>query len=217
MDQLPAYTRNFVAVSAFEAIYRTEQDEQTLIWESRISPDRKATLFTRIGNKEIRVGSIHEFVLEDSRCISMTVPHKVRVVWNGSPTAAELLEVFIPAPSDKLAPVHIKVSLTIGDASYESVECDSLTEAVWELDEMIGPTVEWSLQTCFDCIFSWPAFLGPTSERDELRCYRDAPEAFEEIRAKSKFASQKAREAGHYFVNAFHTCAGWKSLKASST
>ena len=216
MEQLPAYARHFVAVSAFEAIYRTEQDEQTLIWESRTSPVGKTILFTRIDNNEIRAGSIHEFVFKDSQCISMTVPHMVHVVWNGFPVAAELLEVFVPARSDKLAPVHIKVSLIVGDASYETVECDSLQDAVLELGEMIGPTVRWSLQTCFHCIFSWPAFLGPTSERDELRCYRDAPEAFEEIRTKSKFASQEAREAGHYFVNAFHTCAGWKPRRTSS-
>ena len=79
-----------------------------------------------------------------------------------------------------------------------------------ELDDIIDDVAVWHLKTCHGCKFSRPAFLWPVSDRDELRCYRDAPDALAELRSQGKFASSEALHAGEYFVNAFHRCSAWE-------
>lgn len=149
------------------------------------------------------------------KCLSLSIPHTLYVLWNSVPKAAELVETFVPAPASPSF-VNVKLSLVVDGNVYETEACDTLTDAIWELDEAIGEEIEWLLQTCYDCLYSRPAFLTPVSDRDHMRCYRDVPEAFAEVRRQGKNASAEALHSGHYFVNVFHTCAAWQPGKSSS-
>lgn len=73
----------------------------------------------------------------------------------------------------------------------------------------------WAIQICHECIYSRPAFRHPVSDRDELRCYRDVPkEIFDRILDKvEKHPPLEIEYSGHYFVSAFHMCAGWQPVE----
>jgi hypothetical protein len=88
-----------------------------------------------------------------------------------------------------------------------------LTDAYVELQEITELVARWWLCTCFDCKYSGHARDYCLSDR-EYWCYRDVPDAYAEIAAKGKYASQEARFAGDYFVDAFHTCAAWQPYRA---
>jgi hypothetical protein len=210
--ELPVYLRNFVAASAFEAVYITEQGEQTLLVEVRRKPDGKMLLFTVVDGQQVREGSIQEFILTHQACKSLCIRHTVHVLWNSTPKTGELLEIFVPE-QDVSRGISVRLRLTIASTAYETDACATLTEALMELDDVIGSETDWWLQICHDCYYSAPAFLFPVDDRDDLRCYRDAPDVVAEVRDKGKFASPEALYAGSYFVNAFHTCAAWRRRK----
>lgn len=205
---LPDSFRAFSSFNKFWAIHRTEQGEQTLLWESRTTVDRKRMLYTIFDDQVVRVNSINEFLFAYPKCLSLSIPHDVKVLWNGESQFAKLTETF-SLQADR---VVMKLCLVIGGTTYLTEDCDSLTDAIWELDEIIGDQIKWWLQTCYDCIYSRPAFLFPVSDRDEMRCYRDVPDAFEEVKRQGKFASISSLQAGHYFIDAYHACAAWESL-----
>lgn len=209
--------QNFVAVSGFEALYKTSQSSQTVIFELRVFRDENLTLFTILDGQEIRETSIHSFVINQAECVSLQIEHPIRILWNGQPEKAALIEEFIRAPLDKSTPIHIRVGLKIGENFFQSDECDTLSDAIKELKEFIGDNTILRLQTCFECIFGWPAFRGPGwDDRNSWRCYRDVPpETFKEVLNKLKFASHEVFFSGHYFVNAFHTCAAWRPQDTS--
>lgn len=203
---------HFMAISSFESIYCTTHDKQVLVWEMRTKYQWNRELFTRINGRDVRVQSLQAFILSEPDSVSLTIPHRVNVLWNSKPEVAELLEIYSPmkGPHHPLMPkVWMNLKLTVGNMSYETKECDSFTEAIWELSELIGSEITWLLQTCDHCNFSYSAFPGPTSDRDDLRCFRDEPEAFIQMQEKGKFASSEALNSGDYFVNVFHTCAAW--------
>jgi hypothetical protein len=212
MAELPAYARNFMAASSFEATYRTDQGEQTLILEVRRTPDQGLLLFTVVDGQPVRVNSIHSFILTHPACRALSIPHTVGVLWNGTHKRAEFLEVYAPAPDpDPTYRVSIEAALTIEGTTYKSEACATLSEAMAELRDAIGPETDWWLLTCYHCDFQQPAFRFLVDDRDEMRCYRDAPEAlFVEAKRRGKGASDEALYAGHYYVNAFHTCAAWR-------
>ena len=210
--ELPAATQNFVAAHAFEAMYQSTQGEQLILIETRTGLDASTLLFTMIDDQPVRASSIPDLILLRSDCISLSISHIVPILWNDVPSKGQLTEVFLPTPNGTRW--SVKLNLAIGNATYEAPPCISLTEAMWELQtvtETAIPNLTWSLQTCLECRYSYPAFLGPSSDRDELRCYRDAPEALTERQQKHKFASWEALTAGAYFVSAFHRCAAWQA------
>lgn len=203
----------FVAVRAYEAVYETRESAQSVVIELRAKSDSTHLIFTIIDGTEVRASSIQSLVLKRIDCVSLTLIHQFSVLWNSTVKKAILKEAFI-RDTDISSYVPVKLSLIIDGETYTTIErCDSFTEAMQELHERVGTEIQWRLQTCFDCEFCWSAFLYPTSDRDELRCYRDAPEAFKEIQTKRKFSSQDAIRAGHYFVHALHTCAAWSPLQ----
>lgn len=212
MKEQFSYGRNFVIARSFEAIYRTRLGEHVLLWESRTPPSGNALFFTVLDGQEIRVGSIHEFIQQHPECISLSIHHTMHVLWNGVSKKAGLDEIYVPDRTGR-AYAMIKLRLVIDSAEFETEECSTLADAALELEEIIGSGVEWCLQTCFECDYCSSAFPSPASDRDDLRCFRDDPEAFMEVKRKQKFASAEARFSGHYFVNAFHTCAAWRPLR----
>jgi hypothetical protein len=206
--------KNFIGANNFIAIYNTLTDTLLLLCESRVLADGQQVFYTNVDGSEIYANSIHDFVRNDTKCISLSIEHPVYVGSKGETNEAILTEQFIRAENDNIAPIHFKTILSIGDKLYESDECDTLTDSIEELLEILGKDQRCRLQICHCCNFSWPAFLHPVSERDELRCFRDAPvDLFEEVLAKGKFASKNARFSGHYYVNAFHRCAAWQPIR----
>lgn len=205
---LPDTFRAFSSFNKFWVIHHTEQGEQILLWESRTTAGEKRVLHTIFEGQVVRVNSLDEFLLANPECLSLSIPHDVKVLWNGESQFAKLTEI-LSLRADR---VVMKLCLVIGGTTYLTEECDSLTDAIWELDKIIGEKTEWWLQACYHCIYSRPAFLFPVSDRDEMRCYRDVPEAFEEVKRLGKFAGISALQAGHYFVDAFHACAAWEFL-----
>lgn len=199
----------FVSINLFETVSQTDNGSQILLWESRITSDGYRLLFTRIDGIDVRVNSIYDFMLQRPSYSPLEIRHSVSLLWNALSIQAVLVEILILDINDKLAPIHTKLRLETFDKIYATDDAISLTEAIWELHELVGEEADWSLQTCHECIYGWPAFRGPISDRDELRCFRDSPDAFAEREIKRKFASEAAFQAGDYFVNAFHTCAAW--------
>ncbi|MBN1120794.1 MAG: hypothetical protein JXJ17_06920 [Anaerolineae bacterium] len=209
-DQSP-YTQNFVSVSFFEAIYETDHAKQVLLWESRTDAQGKTTLFTVLDKQEVRVGSLQEFLLSQRINTTLSIRHSVNIILNSVSKKAELVEYFMTTSETPPHKVQTKLTLVVDDREYKTEECDTLTDAMWELHEIVGEDVEWSLCTCYDCFYCSQAFNSPRyDDRDGYRCYREDQIALNEVRQKHKFASADALLSGHYFVHAFHTCAAWK-------
>lgn len=207
------YDKGFVSVSAFEVTYRTENEAQILLLESRVDTDENRLIFTIINGTEVRASSIFDLVLKREDCISVSIVHNFSIWWNDASKKVEALEV-IGRSNNVSYPIYVKLTLRVDNMLYESTEADSLEEAIRDLEEISGLAAPFWFQTCIHCDFSYPAFSGLTSERDELRCYRDAPiESFAEVKAKKKYASPEALSSGNYFVKAFHRCATWQPCK----
>ena len=216
-NKLPGTTQNFVAAHFFEATYQSAHGDQLILIETRTRHDNSTLVFTMIDGQPVRASSIPDLVLSRSDCISLSISHVVPMLWNSAPLKGQLIEVFHPTPNGSHWSVTLK--LTIDDVTYNTSPCISLTEAMFELQTLIEksvPDLKWSLRTCLECKYSFPAFLGPSSDRDELKCYRDASEALTERQQKHKFASSEALNAGAYFVNAFHRCAAWQPSDSDS-
>lgn len=204
--------QNFVSVSVYNALYETEQGEQEIVLELRVKSDRSKQLFTIIDSQHIYSDSIQALLLARPNCKLISISHSIVLVWNEEKKNATLVEAFCKDKHTSKLCVILK--MTCEGLTYETSECDTLSDAISELHELTGQSITWHLQTCYDCRLSDLAFLGPTDERDELRCYRDAPEALqEEVETKYKFASLEALNSGVYFVSAFHRCAAWKPMR----
>lgn len=210
MREFPSYANNFASFRVYEAIYRTAQKEEEILLEFRGSANEEELVFTVIDNRPIRVGSIHELVHMLPELVSLSIDHSVRLVWNGEIKKVKLTEIF----SHSQDPNHPQVAsmqlrLVVDGKSYETTVCDTLTDAIWELRELTEKVAEWDLYACFNCEYAGHAQEYSNSDR-EFWCYRDVPEAIAGIHAGVKYANQKARFAGRYFVDAFHTCAAWQ-------
>ncbi len=202
-------SQNFVAAQAFEAAYEDTQGQQNIMLELRFKADESCLLFTIVRDEPVYASSIHDFVLKCRDCTQLSIGHNLFVLWNGISKPAQLVEHFIPNRGKPL--VIIKTSLFIDGIVFESTDCDTLQDAIGELHDLTDAGISWQIKTCYHCKFCYLAFLGPQSDRDDYRCYRDAPEAFAEVQERGyKFASRASQIAGSYFVNAFHTCAAWE-------
>jgi hypothetical protein len=210
-------SKNFTAFSIYEATYRTEQGEDTILLEFRTMPNEQQVLFTVIDNKQIRADSIHELVYSLPSLVSLGIPHSVRLLWNGNIKLAKLIETFRPSQDIEYPSfASLQLRLVVDNKTYETALCNTLQDAIWELQEMTEAEAAWWLRTCYHCQYSGQARDYALSDR-EFWCYRDVPDAFAEIQAKGKYASREARQAGRYFVNAFHACAAWRLLATGSS
>lgn len=207
----PFNPMQFISFQVYDAIYLTDEGEEHILLEQRQRYDRSFLVYTQIQGREIRANSIHELVISQPDCLSITINHNVPIIWDTISRQVILQETFSPDPT-QVTKIAINLKLIVDDVTYESTENDCVTEAWQELHEEIDPHINWHLKTCLSCNFTRPAFLFPTSDRDEHRCYRDVSEAFTEVQEKSKFASRKARYAGDYFVSAFHRCSAWEKI-----
>jgi hypothetical protein len=215
MKEIPvAFTAKFADFRVHTATYRTQQGETTILLEIRMMANEEHLLFTMVGDQEIRVGSIYELLHTLPSLVSLSIPHEVHLLWNGEIKQAELTEIFRPRPSVGY-PLFaaLQLRLAIEDRNYETSLCNTLQDAVWELQEITKAQADWWLRTCYHCQYAGQARDYATSDR-EYWCYRDVPDAFAEIQVKGKYASQEALFAGNYFVNAFHTCAAWRPIQA---
>jgi hypothetical protein len=217
MSDSLSYNHNFVGVYVFEAVCETGLGAETLLIESRISASGKLLLFTVVNGQPMRGGSIQDLVLSYPQCLSLSIGHTLHISWNNAHKKAEVYEIYVPSHS-KHNMINMKVRLHIDHMSYETEECETLTEAIGELKTLTGPQIAWWFQTCHHCLYSYPAFRGPGwDDRDHLRCYRDAPNELVQVQQKGqKFVDFDTMYAGSYFVNAFHTCAAWQPPTAGA-
>ena len=215
MQELPDYITGFTNFRIHEAIYQTKDKKETILLEFRLTVLEEDILFTVIDGKQIRVETIHHLVQALPALVSLSIPHSIRLLWNGVIKQGELVEIFSPSQDPKHPLIaSLQLRLTLDDQTYETTICDNLQDAVQELEEMTEAEAQWWLCTCYHCHYSDHNRLYSLSDR-EYACYRDVPEALAEIRAKGKIASPEARRAGKYFVDAFHTCAAWKPAQTA--
>lgn len=207
--------QNFIAAKVYEAVFKTQQAEEIITLELRTRSDRTTTLFTVIDNQETRAASIPSLLLIRPDCISLSIAHTLDVQWNDVRKKCTLTEIFLPE-WDNRSFVPLKIALMVDDETYLTSVGISFTEVMSDLHDVIRPRINWRLVTCYDCKYSRPAFLGPTSDRDELRCFRDTPTAFRQIEQTAKFVSGELLHAGDYFVDAFHRCAAWPPTSQAS-
>jgi len=199
----------FIAARTFTAIYRTRSGEQPLLFEVRRQFEDQLLLFSIINGEAVRMKSVQDFILKRLECLSLSIPHHIPMQWQGVRKQAELVETFSRSENTN-KPILLRLKLTVENKTFEA-EGDCLTEAIFELIEAIGPQIDWYLGTCYHCNYFGAFDAGPgEDDREDLRCYRDAPhEQFLEVKKRAKFASLEAHCSGHYFVDAFHTCPAW--------
>jgi hypothetical protein len=212
MVEVPDYFKNFAAFHVYEAIYHTVEKVEQILLEVRSFANEETSLFTIINDQPVRVGSVHELVYSRPELISLSISHVVRLLWNDEMKKAEIVEIF----SHSQDPGHPQVAslqlrLNIEGKTYETTICDTLQDAIEELHEMTRAEAQWLLYACYSCRYSGYARDYSVSDR-EYWCYRDVPDAYEEIKSKGKYASSAARFAGNYFVDAFHMCSAWQPV-----
>lgn len=219
MIELPLSHSNFVSTAVFEADYATADGVETLCIEVRtyikkLNASQTQMLFTMIDGREVRVSSIFDLILLDKKCLSLSIPHSVMIEWNNKSKRAILTEIYIPNHGPQLGKT-IKLLLSVDGNLFETSSNDVLQDAFEELNELIAPQKASRLKICYQCNFSYPKLPGRQDERENLQCFRDNLEYFDEVKEAKKFASDKALNSGDFFVNAFHTCAAWKRWQPS--
>lgn len=212
MVEVPDYFKHFAAFHAYEAIYRTVENEVQILLEIRSFADERELLFTIINSQPVQVSSVHELVYSRPELLSLSIPHSVRLLWDGTVKKAEIVEVFSQSHHPDYPQVaSLQLRLNIEGKTYETAICDTLQDAIEELHEMTSTEAQWWLYTCYSCRFSGHARNYSVGDR-EYWCYRDFPEAYDEIKSKGKYASSARRFAGDYFVDAFHMCSAWQPI-----
>jgi hypothetical protein len=210
MQSSPDYLRSFADFHVCEATCRVDQREEVILLESRTTAWEEEFLFAVIDGKPFHVHSIHELVHTVPSLVSLSVQHDIRVLWNGVIKKAKLVETFRPKWSVDHPPIaSVELTLVVDNNTYQTTPSDSFTEAYIELHELTPEELDWKVCTCYDCKYSGQARDYSNNDR-EYWCYRDVPDAFAEIQAKGKYASQQARFAGMYYAKTFHTCMAWQ-------
>jgi len=211
MEKLPEYAINFVSTRVHEAVYKTEHEEQTILLEFRQFLSENELVYTIVKEREFRVTSMHELVYALPSLVSLSLSHSIRLFWNGVIKKATLIEVFMPSRTQQPPLANLQVKLILDDKSFQTTSCNTLQDAIWELQELTNTEAEWRLCTCYHCQYSGYARDYANSDR-EYWCYRDVPDAVTEIQTSGKVIRHETRWAGAYFMDAFHTCAFWRPL-----
>jgi hypothetical protein len=211
MEKFPEHAKNFVSAHVQDAVYKTEHEQQNILLEFRKFPSESELVFTIVNEQDFRVASIHELVYALPSLVSLSLSHSIRLFWNGASKNATLIELFMPSYTHRPTSADLQLRLILEDESYQTTACDTLQDAIWELQEQTKLEAEWRLCTCFHCLYSGYARDYAVSDR-EYWCYRDVPEAVTEIQTNGKVVRNDTRWAGAYFMDAFHTCAFWRPL-----
>ncbi len=188
MELLPGHFVHFVSTRVLEALCKTQKGEQALLIEVRQSADEKETYFTVADGQEVRAPSIHHLVQLLPDLVSLTLPHAVSLLWNGTVKNATLIEILRRSSAQPYPLADVTVRLSIEGELFETTPCDALQDAIWELHELSDS--QWRLRTCYHCILAGLA-------RDYLNtdrwywCYRDVPDAIEEILTKGRPESSR--------------------------
>ena len=119
MEKLPEYAFHFVSSRVQEAVYKTEHEEHIILLEYRQSPTEEELLFTVVNEQEFRVPSIHELVYALPSLVSLSLPHAIRLVWDGTVKKATLIEIFTPSHSQHPSLADLQVRLIVDDKSFQ--------------------------------------------------------------------------------------------------
>jgi hypothetical protein len=205
----------FMSASSFRAVLRSDDGDESILVEMRKRVDGRWKVFTVVASEIVRASSLQELLLTRPDCYELVIPHEIEVSLNGETKHAQLYEIYARTLQEQvMGRVSIRLRLYIEGSVFETGFNDVLQDALEEIRELIGNGNQLWLRTCHDCRHVWATVNGGGwDERDELSCYRDAPEAGAEVRKKGKFASKKAIGAGEYYVSAFHSCAAWEPSK----
>lgn len=178
--------------------------------EIRIFSFQEHKVFTVIEGKRIYSEWIGGIVVENPLVKSLRIDRSIHILLNGKRTPAVLTETIRRVESERESATdsaEFQFRLQREGREFVSTYHPTLTDGIWEIQESAKPEFEIWLQTCFHCRY---AHLGGFLGNDrEFRCYRDVPDAYNEIRLRGKQASQNAQYARTYSVSAFHACAGW--------
>lgn len=210
MKELPEYASQFTNFELYEAVCSIEGKEKRTMLEIRVNAIEEKTMLTMVNEQLYRANSIHQLVHMIPCLEYIEIIHPIYLLWSNEDKLASLIERYEPCqPTNNEQLSLSRIILIVDDKKYKTDTCDTIMDAIWELQEFIKPDAQIWLKTCYHCQFSGNAMDYLVGDRDYW-CYRDVPEALDEIRAKRKGASRLARFSGKYFVNAFHTCSAWQ-------
>ena len=205
------FKTNFASISALPATIRTENGEEEILVEIRVSSSREHSIFTVIEGERIYSNWIGGIVVENPSVIWLRIERAIHILSNGKRTPAVLSETMKKVEYEQgtvAESAESQFRLQFDGKEFVSDYNPTLTDALFDIYDLAEPEFDIRLQTCYHCRYANHASL--LNNDREYRCYRDVPDAYDEIRLKGKQASNDARFAGTYTVNAFHTCAAWE-------
>ena len=202
--------RMFMSVRAYRGQYETADGAQPLILEQRLLPDGEMRVFTVLAGQPVRARSIQALMLERPEWVALRLAHTVDVLWKGRRHLAELEEAYLRAPGFS-AHLAVALCLRIGGEVVATELCDTLSEALAELQALGAAGGGYRPVICHSCALSRPSLTAPGwDDRDDHQCFRDTPEAYASIGGDGRPVRGWGLHGGDYFVNAFHTCAAWR-------
>lgn len=213
MTRLPDFSNNFSRFYVHEGIYKASGREINILIESRKNSSGEELIYSKYDDEEIRAASIYEFVSKLPSLESLQIAHTIRIKWHDELKRVKLHEIFTPAiRTSTVPPISLQLEVKIDSKSYKTQPCDTLLDAKQELAETTKEEAKLQICTCITCDYSGQAEDYLMDDR-EYWCYRDFPEAYDEIRKKRmqrKRASGEAKYSGVFYVSWFHTCAAWR-------
>lgn len=210
MEDNSQYWRHFVLSRHYFARVVNGEGTEKIVIEERANALDEFEIYAIVKGEPIRARFFEEFAASLPGMRRLEIPHRIELVWDGEIRKADFIEVFKrSAEGDGHAMIEFSVVLKVGDNSYATEACDTLQDAIWELEETISHRATWRIRSCYHCFYSGHARFYATSDR-EYWCYRDIPD-FPEWKSDWKGATPSERSSGHFYVNAFHTCAAWRA------
>lgn len=213
MDEFINYRNRFSSFNLLYANCEVGHQSARISIETRINASGEELFFTKINQVEYIAGSIFELMRKIPSIKSIRIYRNVSALWKEDLTSIELIEAFrLSQALEEETSISYQLYVSIENEKYSTGICETLTDAIWELQEILSPISQFWLCTCFHCFFAHHPLDYMNTDR-LYWCYRDVPEAMSEINAKGKAASPASWFAGTYYVNAFHTCAGWRRIQ----
>ena len=205
------YKTNFAAIRAAPATVTTDNGEEDIMIELRIFPSEEQVVFAIVNGMKIYSNWIGGIVADNLSINTLQIDRSIKILSNGKPTTAILSETIRRVLQNDLSEgpsAEFQLTLQFEGAKFETEFHPTLMDGIWEFQEAAEPEMDVWPKTCYHCRFAHHGSL--LGHDPEYRCYREVPEANEEIMRKGKQASDEARYAGTYTVSAFHTCAAWE-------
>lgn len=209
MNDAPDNWNRFISSRYYRAKYKSDSGEEEIIIEVRANAIDEFKFFSIVMGEKIVASYLMQFAMLLPNLISLEIPHSLQVMWSNNIYEAQLLEIFQVTETDSDSKsCTLRLELKVDQQVFQTEPCDTLQDAVWELDGLIGDQIQWQLRTCFHCYFSGHARDYITGDR-EYWCYRDSS-IYPERRNQWKSVDPKIRFDADFYVNAFHTCAAWR-------